>query len=121
VRRDETPQLIDAVKRAEAKGPALLMGDFNVPTPEPGVKPKDKGVADFWDALAPLGLTDMGPTGKAGASFWGNGQNIDAVLAKGFEGKTHEMLSGTKMTLPGHPDAKQVSDHYAEADTIGFS
>jgi hypothetical protein len=63
----------------------------------------------------------MGPTGKAGGSFWGNGQNIDAVLAKGFGGQASEMLSGTKMTLPGHPDAKEVSDHYAEADVLRFS
>lgn len=120
VRRTETPQLVDVVKRAEAKGPTLLMGDFNVPTPGPGAN-MNQDVVDFWQALAPLGLKDMGPTGKAGGSFWGNGQNIDAVLAKGFEGQAGEMLSGNKMTLPGHPDAKEVSDHYAEADTIRFS
>ncbi|MDB5097452.1 MAG: hypothetical protein JWM80_1873 [Cyanobacteria bacterium RYN_339] len=120
VRRVETPQLVDAVKRAEAKGPTVLMGDFNTSTPEPGAK-LNPDAAAFWQALEPLGLQDVGPTGKAGGSFWRNGENIDAVLAKGFQGKAHEMLSGAKMTLPGHPDAKEVSDHYAEADTLQFS
>lgn len=119
IRRDETPQLVDAIQKAEATGPTVVMGDFNTPTLE--AKPTtNPGVVDFWKAMDPLDLEDMGPSGKDRGSFWGNGQDIDSVLAKGFETVSSQMLSGDKMTLPGRPDAKQISDHYAEADTIRF-
>jgi endonuclease/exonuclease/phosphatase family metal-dependent hydrolase len=119
IRRDETPQLVDAIAKAQAHGPTVVMGDFNTPTLEarPSSNP---GVIDFWKAMEPLELQDMGPTGKDRGSFWGNGQDIDSVLATGFESVSSEMLTGDKMTLPGHPDAKQVSDHYAEADSLKF-
>ena len=61
---------------------------------------------------------DMGEMGTY--YIWKNGEDIDSVLATGFQSVSSEMLSGDKMTLPGHPDAKQVSDHYAEADTLKF-
>ena len=117
VRRNETPQLVAAIRDAEAKGPTVVMGDFNTPTLE--AKPhQGQGAVDFWNALGPLKLSDMGPTGKDRVSFWKSGQDIDSVLATGFQSVAHEMLSGDKMTLPGRPDAKQVSDHYAEADSL---
>lgn len=117
IRRDETPQLVAAIKKAQANGPTVVMGDFNLPTLE--AKPKQgKGATDFWHALEPLHLEDMGPTGKDRGSFWKNGQDIDSVLATGFQSVSHEMLSGDKMTVPEHTDAKQVSDHYAEADVL---
>ena len=119
VRRAAAPQLRDALMKARAKGPTVLMGDFNVPTLQATGK-QHQDVVDFWQALAPAGLKDMGPTGQAGASFWKNGQDIDAVLATGFRSVSSEMLTGAKMAIPGHPDARDVSDHYAEADTLKF-
>jgi endonuclease/exonuclease/phosphatase family metal-dependent hydrolase len=119
IRRDEAPQLVEAIRKAQASGPTVVMGDFNTPTLE--AKPNQgAGAVDFWNKLAPLHLTDMGPTGKDRGSFWKNGQDIDSVLATGFTSVAHEMLSGDKMTLPGRPDAKQVSDHYAESDWLRF-
>ena len=117
VRRLSTPQLAEAIARA--KGPTVLMGDMNVPTPEPGVK-LSQGAKDFWKALEPAGMKDMGPSGQAGASYWKNGANIDVVMARGFKSESSRMLTGDQMTLPGRPDARQVSDHYAEADSLVF-
>lgn len=118
-RRQQTPQLLEVLKKAEAKGPVILTGDVNVEAPAPGRKlPAD--VQDFWKALEPIGLKDMGPTGAASASFWGNGHDIDVVMAKGFKSESGQMLTGDKMTIPGKTDAKQLSDHYAEADSLTF-
>ncbi|MFP5504451.1 MAG: endonuclease/exonuclease/phosphatase family protein, partial [Candidatus Sericytochromatia bacterium] len=117
IRRRSTRELVEAI--AKAKGPTVLMGDMNVPTPEPGVK-LGKGAADFWKALEPAGMTDMGPLGEAGASYWKNGANIDVVMARGFKSESSRMLKGDQMTLPGRPDARQISDHYAEADSLVF-
>jgi endonuclease/exonuclease/phosphatase family metal-dependent hydrolase len=119
VRRNETPQLAEVIKKAQAKGPTLVMGDFNVPTPEKMTKP-NQGATDFWKGLESADLKDMGPEGKDAGTFWGNNQDIDSVLATGFKPVASEILKGDKMTIPGHPDAKEVSDHYAEADTIAF-
>jgi hypothetical protein len=95
------------------------MGDMNIPTLEADPN-QNQGAKDFWHALEPANLKDMGPTGKDRGSFWGNGHDIDVVLANGFQSVSHEMLTGNKMTIPGHDDAKKVSDHYAEADTLKF-
>lgn len=119
IRRDEAPQLVDAIKRAQASGPTVVMGDFNIPTLAANPN-QSQAAKDFWKAFDPLQLQDMGPTGADRVSFWKNGGDIDSVLASGFESVSHEMLSGDKMTLPGHPDAKQVSDHYAESDWLKF-
>jgi endonuclease/exonuclease/phosphatase family metal-dependent hydrolase len=119
VRRVETPQLADAIKKAQAKGPTVVMGDFNVPTEAKMTKP-NQGATDFWKALEPFGLKDMGPEGPNAGTFWKNGQDIDSVLTSGFKPVKSEILSGDKMTIPGQSDAKGVSDHYAEADTIAF-
>ena len=119
IRRDETPQLVAAIKKAQAKGPTVVMGDFNIPTLE--AKPnQSQGGRDFWKELEPLLLEEMGPTGKDRVSFWKNGADIDSVLATGFQSVSHEMLTGDKMSIPGKPDAQQVSDHYAEADSLKF-
>lgn len=117
IRRLSTPELVGAI--AKSKGPTVLMGDLNVPTPEPGVK-LNAGASDFWKALEPAGMKDMGPMGQAGASYWKNGANIDVVMARGFRSESSRMLTGDQMTLPGRPDARQVSDHYAEADSLVF-
>jgi endonuclease/exonuclease/phosphatase family metal-dependent hydrolase len=119
IRRDETPQLVAAIKKAQAKGPTVVMGDFNIPTLE--ARPdQGQGGRDFWKELEPLLLKDMGPTGKDRVSFWKNGADIDSVLATGFQSVSQEMLTGQKMTIPGRPDARQVSDHFAEADSLKF-
>lgn len=118
IRREEAPQLVRVIERAQAKGPTVVMGDFNVEIPTEHTR--DKGTLDFWKALEATKLEDMGPTGKEGASFWRNGKNIDWVLATGFKSLSHEMLTGDKAAIPDHPDAKQVSDHYAEADSLAF-
>lgn len=113
-----TPELVGAIKKLQAKGPTIVMGDMNVPTLEADPN-QSQSVKDFWNAM-PDNLKDMGPTGKDRGTFWGNDKDIDVVQANGFERVSSEVLKGDKMTLPGRPDAKQVSDHYAEADTIRF-
>jgi endonuclease/exonuclease/phosphatase family metal-dependent hydrolase len=120
LRPSETSQLLAAVKASEAQAPTVVMGDFNTPTLDTNFN-HNRGVIDFWKGLEPAQLQDMGPTGKAGVSDWGSGQNIDSVLAKGFTSESHQMLTGNKMTIPGRPDAKKVSDHYAEADSLKFN
>lgn len=117
IRRDETPQLVDAIQKDEAQAPTIVMGDFNLQRLEADPHPS-QGVVDFWKAFDPLDLEDMGPTGKDRGSFWKNGKDIDMVLAKGFESVSHHMMTGSEMTVPGYPDAKKVSDHYAEADSL---
>lgn len=113
-----TPELVGAIKKLQAKGPTVVMGDMNIPTLEADPN-QSQGAKDFWKAL-PTNLKEMGPTGKDRGSFWANGKDIDVVMANGFERVSSEMLSGDKMSIPGHPDAKKVSDHYAEADTLKF-
>jgi endonuclease/exonuclease/phosphatase family metal-dependent hydrolase len=119
IRDNETPQIASVIKKAQAKGPTVVMGDFNIPTPEK-MKNPNASALEFWKALEPFGLKDMGPAGKDSGTFWGNNQDIDSVLTTGFKPVASEILKGDKMTIPGHPDAKEVSDHYAEADTIAF-
>lgn len=119
VRRVSTPQLAEALGKLQAKGPMVVMGDFNIPTPEKMDKPNPSAM-EFWKALEPFNLQDAGPQGQNSGTFWSNGKDIDSVLTNGFKSVKSEILSGDKMTLPGRPDAKQVSDHYAEADTIAF-
>lgn len=91
------------------------MGDFNVPTPEKMTKPKPGRHVDFWKGLESANLKDMGPEKDSG-TFWGNGQDIDSVLATGFKPVASEILKGAQDDHPRHNDAKEVSDHYAEAD-----
>lgn len=118
IRRMEAPQLRDVMKQAESEAPTVLMGDFNTPTLAHNPHP-NQGVTDFWKEVGQVPMQDLGPDGKESVSFWGNGSDIDSVLGtKGVEKVSGEMLTGDKMTLPGHPDAKYVSDHYAESDTI---
>lgn len=120
VRREETPQLQAAIAKAQRQGPTVIMGDFNTPTRATNYN-HDANINAFWDQMDATGMKDMGPTGKAAISNWMNNNDMDEVLATGFTSASAQMLTGSKMRIPSRPDAKGVSDHYAEADSLTFS
>jgi endonuclease/exonuclease/phosphatase family metal-dependent hydrolase len=115
IRRKEEPQLLAAIKRAESQGPVVVMGDFNTASLDTA-NPMDKNVNDFWHALEPANLTAIGPKGRAGATA--GTQDIDHILVNGFTERSSDVLSGNKMTIPGRPDADQVSDHFAKVASL---
>lgn len=119
IRARQASQLRDAVAKAEAKGPVIVCGDFNTPTLDTMNKP-NAAVEKFWNTLAPVGLTDMGPKGQDGISDWGSAQDIDHVLAKGFTSLHTHMYRDSELSLAGYADAKALSDHYPEEDVIAF-
>jgi endonuclease/exonuclease/phosphatase family metal-dependent hydrolase len=117
IRRKEEPQLLKAIKQAENAGPVVIMGDFNTASLDTAAA-DDKNVVDFWAGLAPAKLTAIGPKGRAGATA--GSQDIDHILVKGFTERSSDVLSGNKMTIPGRPDADQVSDHFAKVASLDF-
>jgi endonuclease/exonuclease/phosphatase family metal-dependent hydrolase len=121
MRQRQGAQLAEAVRAAEANGPVVMTGDFNTATEDTN-RSHNPQVSEFWNKFAPAKLTDMGPKGDAGISDWhGLGTDIDHVLANGFTSVSSHMYSGTEVSLPGRPTAKDLSDHYAEEDVINFS
>jgi endonuclease/exonuclease/phosphatase family metal-dependent hydrolase len=119
IRARQVKQFGEAIAKAETRGPVIACGDFNTPTEDTN-HTHDSSVEKFWGVLAPLGLTDMGPTGLAGISDWGSAANIDHVLAKGFTSIHTHMYTGSELALTGFADAKSLSDHYPEEDVLAF-
>jgi len=120
LRNQEEPRLAAEVRHAMASGPVVVMGDFNTPSLDTN-RNGDPNVKTFWRNLdRDAGLADMGPKGEAGITDWESGTNIDHVLATGFQAIDSHVLSGNQMTIPGRPDAKGVSDHYAKAVTLDY-
>jgi endonuclease/exonuclease/phosphatase family metal-dependent hydrolase len=117
VRRSEEPQFVDAIEKAEKKGPVIVTGDFNTNSRDTNYR-NDPNVEHFWQELDPAKLTDLGPAGKAGASLWESGRDIDHVLGHGVTSLSSRMLTGSEMSFPGRPDPKDLSDHYAEEDLV---
>jgi endonuclease/exonuclease/phosphatase family metal-dependent hydrolase len=115
MRAQQSGQLVAAIDAAKAKGPVTVLGDFNTASDATNFN-HDKSVTNFWKTLAPTGIQDVAPTDKT----QGN-QDIDHVLQEGFNVKGDEVFNGNKLTIPGRPDAGQVSDHYAHETglTIG--
>lgn len=113
VRRMEEPQLISAIKAAEAKGPVTVMGDFNTASEATNFS-KNPNVTHFWQQMATTGVEDVGAKDNTDEA----GHEIDHVLQKGFHVAGDEVLDGNKLTIPGRKDASQVSDHYAHEVTL---
>lgn len=108
VRRTEEPQLIRGIEAAQKNGPVTVLGDFNTPSEATNFD-NDPAVTAFWQKMDAAGVTDQFPQDQTSG-----GQDIDHVLtAGGFTAVGHEVYSGNKLTIPGRPDASQVSDHYA--------
>jgi endonuclease/exonuclease/phosphatase family metal-dependent hydrolase len=93
---------------AAARGPVILAGDFNVPAGR--ARGRDVEVAVLLAALQ-----DMGGSEKT------KRQDIDYVLARGFEPVRSRLWTGDSLQLPGSPSAETVSDHYPEDDVLRYA
>jgi hypothetical protein len=60
-------------------------------------------------------LQDMGGSEKT------KRQDIDYVLARGFEPVRSRLWTGDSLQLPGSPSAETVSDHYPEDDVLRYA
>lgn len=114
VRRVQEPQLISAVKKAEAQGPTVVMGDFNTPSEATNFR-RDPDITRFWKAMDAVHVIDLHPTDATSGR-----KDIDHVLVSGFSDVSDEVYDGGKLTIPGRPDASEVSDHYAHGDELRF-
>jgi endonuclease/exonuclease/phosphatase family metal-dependent hydrolase len=85
----------------------ILAGDFNVPAGH--ARGRDAELAGLLSAFA-----DMGTAVPA------RRENIDYVLAEGFEPVSSRIWIGDALQLPGSPNADLVSDHYPEDDVLRF-
>ena len=97
--------IVARARRAAARGPMILAGDFNVPASHP--RGRDVEVAALLSAFRDMG-TAVPP----------RRENIDYVLASGFEPVSSRIWTGDSLSLPGSPNAESVSDHYAEDDVL---
>jgi hypothetical protein len=86
----------------------ILAGDFNVPASHP--RGRDVEVAALLSAFRDMG-TAVPP----------RRENIDYVLACGFEPVSSRIWTGDSLSLPGSPNAESVSDHYVEDDVLRFA
>ena len=93
---------------AAARRPVILAGDFNVPAGHPYGR-------DVFVAALLSRLRDVGPPPPP------HGQDIDYVLASGFEPVSARRWTGDSLQLPGSPNAETVSDHYPEDDVLRFA
>lgn len=109
----QAKKLFEAAHGAASSGPVIVAGDLNARTADtdPGTSGKDAKVRNLFGDFI-----DMGPSGNPPGKT-----NIDYVLAKGFTSVDSKWYTGNSVSLPGSPDAKSVSDHYAEENTIRFS
>lgn len=104
-------QLFADANEAAKRGPVIVGGDLNTRTAD-----TDKGDPYNAQVRAMMGdFQDMGPQGTPTGKT-----NIDWVLAQGFESVSKKWYTGDSIALPGSPDAKTVSDHYAEENVIRF-
>ena len=100
--------IVSRAAAAAARGPVILAGDFNVPAGR--ARGRDVEVA-----VLLAGFRDMGRAEKV------KRQNIDYVLARGFEPVRSRLWTGDSLQLPGSPSAETVSDHYAEDDVLRYA
>lgn len=103
-------RVFDAAHAAAREGGVIVAGDLNVPTANTSSAPRYAPIRDMY-----RDFVDVGPSGKPPGS-----SNIDYVLVKGFRGVDSKWYTGDSLSLPGSPDARTVSDHYAEEDTLAF-
>ena len=115
VRAMEAPQLAAAIKAANQQGPTVVMGDFNTPS-EATNRSHNAQISDFWKQIYGAGVQEVGATDNTA-----DGTDIDHVLQNGFTVQGDEVLNGNKLTLPGRPNADQVSDHYAHEAQLQFN
>jgi endonuclease/exonuclease/phosphatase family metal-dependent hydrolase len=96
----KVPQIAAAIRRARAAGtPLILAGDFNVP------KGRERG-RDVAAAALLSRLRDMGTAPAAG-------ENIDHVLAAGFEPVSSRLWTDLR--------DRRISDHAAEDDVLRYT
>lgn len=106
----QAKRVFDAAHEAAKHGGVIVAGDLNVPTADTNSEPRYLPVRDMY-----RDFLDVGPSGKPPGKT-----NIDYVLVKGFKGVDSKWYTGDSLSLPGSPNAKTVSDHYAEEDTLAF-
>lgn len=104
----QTEAIVARALAAKARGPVILTGDFNVPARNPRGR-------DVIAAAELARLEDMGTHEPSGR------ENIDYVLAAGFEPVSSRLWTGDSLALPGSPSAETVSDHYAEDDVLRYA
>lgn len=109
---EHNAQLFAAARDAARRGPVIVAGDLNTRTAD-----TDRH-ASGWDAKSRAhmaGFQDMGPAGAPPDKT-----NIDWVLGQGFRPVSSRWYTGDALALPGSPNAKAVSDHYAEEDVLRY-
>lgn len=117
VRKAQARELAERVDRAKKYGGVVLAGDLNTKAPgeSRGSSPNDKADAEVRKLLWSR-LTDMGAEQKDIDK-----PNIDFVLGSGFKSTKTIIYDGDSLSLPGSPNAKSVSDHYAEENVLEFA
>jgi endonuclease/exonuclease/phosphatase family metal-dependent hydrolase len=113
VRVQQMRELMERVAAAKRKGPVILAGDLNTRA-DGGRYAQDRYDEEIRRMISGAGLQDMG--GPVGAP----GRNIDFVLADGFESVSTRYYTGDQISMPGLPNARAVSDHFAEEDQLRF-
>lgn len=112
LRADQAAKLMRHARAAEALGPVVVAGDLNVRTADTdGPQHAHEGHAATRAHLK--GYTDAGPSGNPPGK-----SNIDWVLVKGLQPLASKWYTGDSLSLPGSPNAKAVSDHYAEENLV---
>jgi endonuclease/exonuclease/phosphatase family metal-dependent hydrolase len=108
VKLPQARAIVGRALAAAARGPVILAGDFNVPAGH--ARGPDAAVAEVLAQLRDMG-TSVPP----------RGENIDYVLADGFEPVSSRIWTGDSVSLPGSPHAEAVSDHYPEDDVLRYT
>lgn len=110
IQEPQAKRVFAAAHEAAKQGGVIVAGDLNVPTADTSSDPRYAPVRAMYEDFV-----DVGPKGKPPGKT-----NIDYVLVKGFTGVDSKWYTGDSLSLPGSPDARTVSDHYAEEDTLAF-
>lgn len=112
LRAEHAKKLMAHAREAEKLGPVIVAGDLNTRTadtdPASNAHEGHAAARATWEGYADAGPTGV-PPGKT---------NIDWVLVKGLKPVASKWYTGDSISLPGSPNAKAVSDHYAEEDVV---
>ncbi len=110
---EQAEQLLSKVGRAQREAPVILAGDLNAVIPNTPHRqlPSDKAMERLVGAY---GLTEMSlmplPTPRR--------RDLDWVLARGFIPEKTRYYAEQFESLPGAPEALEVSDHLAKETTL---
>lgn len=129
-RKAQAQALVELGRQARARGPVIIVGDLNVASAETD-QHADRGTdAQVRAMFAADGFVNVGAKGRPradgppvmgpGAPNDGTRDNIDVVAVNGFAPVSSRWHTGADVSLPGHPTAETISDHYAEDDVIAW-